>query len=61
MGFMDTQMIFNIVIAVLLAIVVILLFVSISKSGIGKIAEILKRSKDEQRDNESRQQESFTR
>ena len=58
---MDTQLIFSIVIAVLLVIVVILLFAGRSKSGIEKIAEILKKSKDEQRDSESRQQESLTR
>ena len=58
---MDTQMVFNIIIMALLVIAIILLFVSRSKSGIDRIAEILRKSKDEQRDNESRQQESFTR
>jgi len=58
---MDTQLIFNIVIAVLLVLVVVLLFIGRSRSGIEKIAELLKKSKDEQRDSESRQQESLTR
>ena len=58
---MEIQMIFNIIIAVLLVIVIVLLVFSKSKSGIERIAELLKRSKEEQRDNEARQQESFTR
>jgi len=58
---METQLIFNIVIAALLVLVVFLLFIGKSKAGIEKIAEILKKSKDEQHDSEARQQESFTR
>ena len=58
---MDPQMIFNLIIAGLLVIVVALLVFGKSKSGIERIAELLRKSKDEQRDNEARQQESFTR
>jgi len=58
---MDTQIVFNIVVVGLLVIVVALLVFGKSRSGIERIAELLRKSKDEQRDNEARQQESFTR
>ena len=58
---METQIIFNIVFAGLLVIIAALLIFGKSKTGIEKIVELLKKSKDEQRDNEARQQESFTR
>jgi len=58
---MDVQTIFNIILAVLLLVVIILLITGKNKSGIDKITDILRKSKDEQRDNESRQQESMTR
>ena len=58
---MNTQLIFNIIIIIILLIILSILFFTKNKSGIDKISEILKKSKDEQRDNESRQQESFTR
>jgi len=58
---MDIQLILSIVIAVLLLVVIVLFFVNRSKSGVDRIAEILRKSKDEQRENEVRQQESFSR
>jgi len=58
---MEIQLIFNVVIVVLLVVVAVLVLLGRSKSGIDRIAELLKRSKEEQRDNEARQQESFTR
>ena len=54
-------MIFNVLIIVLLFVVLILLFLSKGKSGVDRIVELIKKSKDDQRDNEARQQESFTR
>lgn len=58
---MDIQIIFSIIIIALLVVVALLLVIGRSRTGIEKIAEILSKSKDEQRDNEARQQESFTR
>jgi len=58
---MESQMIINIVILSLLAVIVVLLIISRSKYGVEKIVELLKKSKNEQRDSEARQQESLTR
>ena len=58
---MDIQLLLSIIIAVLLLVVIILFFIGRSKSGVDRIAEILRKSKDEQRENETRQQESFSR
>jgi len=58
---MEIQMIFNLVIAVLLVIIIVVLIAGKSKAGIDRIAELLRKSKDEQRDSEAKQQESFTR
>jgi len=57
---MDPQLLFNIIFGVLLVFILVLTIAG-STTGIAKIAEIIKKSKDEQRDNEARQQESFTR
>jgi len=58
---MDFQLILNIIIILLLVAVAVLIAVGRRGSGVDKIAELLKRSKDEQRDSEMRQQESFSR
>ena len=58
---MDIQLIFNVVVIMLLVVLVVLLIAGKSKSNVDKIAEILRRSKDEQRESDSRQQENFYR
>ncbi|MCL2425795.1 MAG: DNA recombination protein RmuC [Oscillospiraceae bacterium] len=58
---MDFQLILNIVIIILLVILVVLLIAGMGKSGVDKIASILAKSKDEQRDREARQQEGIVR
>jgi len=58
---MEPQMIVNIIILSLLVVIAVLLFVGRSRSGVDRIVEILRRNKDEQRDNELKQQESITR
>ena len=58
---MEPQMIINIVILSLLVVIAVLLIISRSRYGVEKIVELLKKSKNEQRDSEARQQESLTR
>jgi len=58
---MSMELVFSIVIAVLLVVVIVMLIINRRKTGVDKIAEMLRKSKDEQRDNEMRQQESFSR
>ena len=47
---MDTQIVFNIVLVVLLAFIAVLIIFGRSKSGVDKITDLLKKNKDEQRD-----------
>jgi len=58
---METLMIINIVILSLLVVITGLLIFGRNKSGIERIAEILNKNKDEQRNSEVRQQEGLTR